>query len=63
MEKLAMLLMLGVCVVLMVGIFATFCLCMYIREFPKIKHNSKVDLGKNTYETQTEIDKTNVKMQ
>lgn len=42
---------------LSLGMFAVFIVCMYLREFPKIKHSIEADLEKNTYKTQTEIDK------
>lgn len=39
-------------------ILAVFCLCMYLREFPRVKHKFKADVDKNIYETETEIDKS-----
>lgn len=43
-------------------ILAVFCLCMYLREFPRVKHKYKANVDKNIYETETEIDKSNVKI-
>jgi len=44
-------------IVCLVGIFAVFCICMHLREFPKFNSSTSVDLEKKTYETKIEIDK------
>lgn len=57
MTQLAMELIFCFAVLLALGMFAVFLLCMYLREFPKIKHTSETNLTKSTYKTQTEVDK------
>lgn len=44
-------------ILMALGMFAVFLLCMYLREFPKLKHSSKADLKNNIYKTTTEVDK------
>jgi hypothetical protein len=44
-------------ILIAIGIFAVFTICMYLREFPKVKHQSEVDLTNNIYKTATEVDK------
>lgn len=48
-------------ILIAIGIFAVFTICMYLREFPKVKHQSEVDLNNNIYKAATEVDKSTSK--
>lgn len=61
MENVILVLIFVVGILIMIGIFATFCLCMYLREFPKFKRNMKADLEHKTYESTTELDEAQKK--
>ena len=57
MTQLAIELLFCFAILIALGMFAVFLICMYLREFPKVKHISEADLSKNIYKTETEVDK------
>lgn len=46
-------------IIAIVAIVATFVLCIYLREFPKVKHKSEIDLTKNKFKNETNIETAN----
>lgn len=44
-------------VLIALGMLGVYIICMYLREFPKVKHTSEKDLTKSIYKTQTEVNK------
>ena len=60
MAEVAVVLLFSLGVILSIGILAIFCLCMYLKELPRIKHNVKADLSRNIYEAQMEVDKSEI---
>lgn len=56
MESVAFYLIFCMALVSIIGIVAVYCLSMYLREYPKVKHKTKADLKNNIYETETQTE-------
>lgn len=57
MHDLAIYLIFCFSVLIGLGMFGVFLICMYLREFPKVRHKSEADLEKKIYKSETEVDK------
>lgn len=56
--ELAIVLLFSISLISIVSIVAVFCLCMYLRVFPKVKHKSEVNTDNIRFDSasETELD-------
>ena len=59
--EIAVVLIFSTTVIAIVSIVAVFCLCMYLKVFPKVKHKSEVNTDNVGFDTasETELDIAN----
>lgn len=55
-SEMAIVLLFSLSVIAIVGMVAVFCLCMYLKVFPKVKHKSEVNSGDTGLDGTSELE-------